>query len=56
MQIKGYCKDCFYLNRMPVVAENPDGTETIMIDRFCGMSEMFKRELGYCDHFKPKDW
>lgn len=51
--IKGFCWDCLF-NRQEwvVVSEKPP---KIVLDRYCGLCDIFKKKNGYCDCFETRD-
>lgn len=51
-RIKGFCKDCFYLQQEYHIIPSTKNKELeLVIDTYCGMCGLFKRLDGYCDFF-----
>ena len=51
-EIKGNCRDCLFRAQEWTLAENPDGTHELVLDRFCRISQNFVPEMGYCHCFE----
>jgi hypothetical protein len=47
-EIKGVCRDCHFRAQEWTLAENPDGTHELVLDKLCRISENFVPPEGYC--------
>jgi len=52
-EIKGHCKDCHFIRQEWVIEENEFGQREQVLDKFCDMCDVFKRDDGYCDFWMP---
>lgn len=55
MSERGLCKDCIFLEREMVRVENEDGQLVSVEDTICGICDVFKSPLGFCDIWESKE-
>lgn len=55
MNLKGLCKDCFYLQQEWCTVLGTNGKMTMVLDKWCLINQVFKREDGYCDFWEEND-